>query len=188
MFTMLTPCCISLLQVSQFRLSDLLLGSGRKAVTCNQEINILYHIQHVQNHKGALLLRNMFLGKTPFYLCGVLLVLTNSIKKSPSPPKPQVICRKGCLTSSPAAHCVFASFRLLGGSLPVREIPKISSFTFTKAKLLIISQGCIYPPRPRTWVEEGKEEAFLNYYNSFTRLTEQETPTPVIPLQVFSSS
>lgn len=160
---MLTPCCISLLQVSQFRLSDLLLGSGRKVVIRNQAISILYHIQHIQNHKGALLLRNMFLGKTPFYFCGVLLVLTYFfIKKSPSSPKPQVIiCRKGCLPSSPAAHCVLASFRSQGGSLPVREIRKIPSFT--KAKLLIISQGCIYPPRPRTGVEEGKEEAFLNY-------------------------
>lgn len=149
MFTMLTPCCISLLQVSQFRLSDLLLGSGRKVVIRNQAISILYHIQHIQNHKGALLLRNMFLGKTPFYLCGVLLVLTiSSSRKAPLPPNPRL--SSAGKDASPAAlqHTAcqhhsghWEDLFLLERFVRYHPLPKPSYLLFLRAVFIHQGQG-----------------------------------------------
>lgn len=79
--------------------------------------------------------------------------LTASQKKAPLP---QVLIWGK--EEIPAAHSVLVSFKLLGGSFSVRGIYKPSSFA--KVRLLIISLGCAYPPRPSTGVGEEQRRSF----------------------------
>lgn len=78
------------------------------------------------------------------------LSLTASLREAPLPPD-SACCQE-------EQHTALVSFKLLGGSFSVKKIYKPSPFA--KAKLLIISQGCTYPPRPSTGVGEEKRRPF----------------------------
>lgn len=114
---------------------------------------IFHDVQHVRE---ALLSRKASLtDQLSACLCGVLLAFTNSVKKLLSHQTPGWY-----LEDSPAAHCTLVSFKLLWGSSSGEEIYKPSPFA--KAKLLIISQDCTYPPRPSTEVGAEKQQRPLS--------------------------
>lgn len=144
---MLTPFCTSLLQAFHFELSQIYpLGSGWQAMRRVLELCTTHA-------RGSSTAKSMP-DRPAFCLWGVLLVFTTASRKKA--PLPQVLIWGK--EEIPAAHCALVSFKLLGGSFSVRDIYKPSSFA--KARLLIISQGCTYPPRPSTGVGEEQRRSF----------------------------
>lgn len=148
---MLTPFCISFLQVSNFKLSQIYCwGVDAKLWSINRRL-MLYNVHNTPKrlfYWGTHAWQTSFLSLWTF----CWLSLTASQKEAPLPQKP------GYLEESPAAHCAWVPFKLLGGSFSVKEIHKPSPFD--KAKQLIISQGCTHPPRPSTAVGEEKRRPF----------------------------
>lgn len=175
---MLTPFCISLLQVSHFKLTRIycqrvdgkLWSINRRFIFCN-----------VYNMSKRLFYWGKHAWQRPaFCLCGVLLAFTNSItERSSSPPKTQVVTWRKALQQCSYPLNYWEDLLLLERFISHHPLPKPNCLLFLRAALTHQGQVLGWRKRRRGGLSQlfqsfHKTDRMRSTYTSYSTLCFQQ--------------